>query len=79
MQALELVKDETVKDRTPSPDATLRIFEATKSRGLLIGKGGLYGNTVRIAPPLNIVRTDIEEALRILDDAFATIEPHRPA
>jgi len=28
---------------------------------------------------LNIVRTDIEEALRILDDAFATIEPHRPA
>jgi alanine-glyoxylate transaminase/(R)-3-amino-2-methylpropionate-pyruvate transaminase len=79
MQALELVKDETAKDRTPSPDATLRIFEATKSRGLLIGKGGLYGNTLRIAPPLNIVRTDIEEALRILDEAFATIEPPRPA
>jgi alanine-glyoxylate transaminase/(R)-3-amino-2-methylpropionate-pyruvate transaminase len=75
MQALELVKDETVKDRTPSPQATLRLFEATKQRGLLIGKGGLYGNTVRIAPPLNVGKADIEEALKILDDSFATVEP----
>jgi 4-aminobutyrate aminotransferase-like enzyme len=71
MQALELVKDETAKDRTPAPQATLHLFEETKKRGLLIGKGGLYGNTVRIAPPLNIGKTDVEEALRILDDAFA--------
>ena len=71
MQALELVVDETAKDRTPSPQATLRLFEETKARGLLIGKGGLYGNTVRIAPPLNIGKADVEEALRILDDAFA--------
>jgi alanine-glyoxylate transaminase/(R)-3-amino-2-methylpropionate-pyruvate transaminase len=75
MQALELVKDETAKDRTPSPEATLRIFEETKSRGLLIGKGGLYGNTVRIAPPLNVTRADVEEAIGILDRSFAAIEP----
>jgi alanine-glyoxylate transaminase/(R)-3-amino-2-methylpropionate-pyruvate transaminase len=75
MQALELVKDETVKDRTPSPQATVRLFEATKQRGLLIGKGGLYGNTVRIAPPLNVGKSDVEEALKILDDSFATVEP----
>ena len=73
MQALELVKDETVKDRTPAPDTTLRLFEETKRRGLLIGKGGLYGNTVRIAPPLNIGRADIEEALRILDQSFGAL------
>jgi alanine-glyoxylate transaminase / (R)-3-amino-2-methylpropionate-pyruvate transaminase len=71
MQALELVKDETAKDRTPAPQATQRLFEETKVRGLLIGKGGLYGNTVRIAPPLNIGKADVEEALGILDDAFA--------
>ena len=71
MQALELVEDETVKNRTPAPQATLRLFEATKARGLLIGKGGLYGNTVRIAPPLNIGKADVVEALRILDDSFA--------
>jgi 4-aminobutyrate aminotransferase-like enzyme len=74
MQALELVKDETAKDRTPAPQATARLFEETKKRGLLIGKGGLYGNTVRIAPPLNIGKADVEEALRILGDSFAAAQ-----
>jgi 4-aminobutyrate aminotransferase-like enzyme len=74
MRALELVKDETAKDRTPAPDATLRLFEATKKRGLLIGKGGLYGNTVRLAPALNIGKSDVDEALRILDESFAAIQ-----
>jgi alanine-glyoxylate transaminase / (R)-3-amino-2-methylpropionate-pyruvate transaminase len=71
MQGLELVKDETIKDRTPAPDAANRLFEETKKRGLLIGKGGLYNNTIRIAPALNIGKADIEEALKILDQSFA--------
>jgi 4-aminobutyrate aminotransferase-like enzyme len=70
MQGLELVKDETAKDRTPAPDAATRLFEETKKRGLLIGKGGLYNNTIRIAPALNIAKADVEEALRILDQSF---------
>jgi 4-aminobutyrate aminotransferase-like enzyme len=70
MQALELVVDEEGGDRTPSPKATLRLFEETKKRGLLIGKGGLYGNTVRIAPALNIGKDEIEEGLRILGESF---------
>lgn len=74
MQALELVKDETAKDRTPAPETTLRLFEETKARGLLIGKGGLYGNTVRIAPPLNIGKSDVAEALKILDESFASMK-----
>lgn len=71
MQALELVVDETAGDRTPAADKTLRLFEETKTRGLLIGKGGLYGNTIRIAPALNVGKAEIEEALRILDESFA--------
>jgi 4-aminobutyrate aminotransferase-like enzyme len=71
MQALELVKDEKAKDRTPDPTATARLFEETKKKGLLIGRGGLYGNVVRIAPPLNVTRAELEEGLRALDDAFA--------
>lgn len=71
MQALELVVDETAGDRTPAADKTLRLFEETKARGLLIGKGGLYGNTVRIAPALNVGKAEIEEALRILGESFA--------
>jgi 4-aminobutyrate aminotransferase-like enzyme len=70
MQGLELVRDETAKDRTPAPEAANRFFEETKKRGLLIGKGGLFNNTIRIAPPLNVGKADVEEALRIMDQAF---------
>jgi 4-aminobutyrate aminotransferase-like enzyme len=71
MQALELVKDETAKDRTPDPASTSRLFEETRRRGLLIGRGGLWGNVVRIAPALNVTRSDIEEGLKLLEDSFA--------
>ena len=74
MQAIELVKDETAKDRTPAPETAIRLFEETKTRGLLIGKGGLYGNTIRIAPALNIGKADIEEALKILDQSFTAMQ-----
>ena len=73
MQALELVEDETVKNRTPNPKATGALFEETKKRNLLIGKGGLYGNTIRIAPPLNITKPEVDEALKILDESFAAM------
>jgi len=74
MQALELVLDETAGDRTPDPRATARLFEETRRRGLLIGKGGLHGNTLRIAPPLSVGKAEIDEALQILGDAFEALE-----
>ncbi len=73
MQAIELVVDETGGDRTPNPDATVQLMEETKQRGLLVGRGGLYGNAIRIAPPLNIRKGEIEEAIQILDKAFAAL------
>jgi alanine-glyoxylate transaminase / (R)-3-amino-2-methylpropionate-pyruvate transaminase len=74
MQGMELVKDETAGDRTPEPQAALRLFEETKKRGLLIGKGGLYGNVIRIAPALNIGKADIQEGLRIFDESFTAMQ-----
>lgn len=74
MQGLELVVDETAGDRTPAPAAAVRLFEETKKRGLLIGKGGLYGNVIRIAPALNIGKADIAEGLRIIDESFAGMQ-----
>lgn len=71
MQAIELVKDETAKDRTPDAVSTSRLFEETKKRNLLIGRGGLWGNVVRIAPPLNVTKSEMEEALKALDESFA--------
>lgn len=73
MQALEFVVDESARDRTPNAAFVTRLFEETKKRKLLIGRGGLYGNITRIAPALNVGRADIEEALRILDESLAAI------
>ena len=71
MQAMEFVVDETAGDRTPNTQLMARLFEATKTRGLLIGKGGRWGNALRIAPPMMVSADQIDQALTILDDAFA--------
>jgi 4-aminobutyrate aminotransferase-like enzyme len=65
MQALELVEDRQTK--APAVRATNELLEATRRQGLLIGKGGTYGNVIRISPPLNISRSDIDEFARLLD------------
>ena len=70
MQAIELVVDETIRDRTPEKGLTGRIFEETRKRGLLIGKSGLDGNVFRVAPALNVGRSDVEEALAIIRESF---------
>jgi 4-aminobutyrate aminotransferase len=71
MQALELVEDRTTKQ--PSPAGTNAIMEEARKCGLLIGKGGFYGNVIRMSPPLNISKADVDEAVRILDESFAAI------
>ena len=73
MQAMELVEDEPNGDRTPNAVATMKLFEETKKRGLLIGKGGLYGNVFRIAPPMSVNESQIKDALKIIDDSFAVV------
>ena len=73
MQGLELVQDETTGDRTPNVTAVAQVFEETRKRGLLVGRGGLYGNVLRLAPPLTITAAEVEEALRILEESFAAI------
>jgi len=74
MQGVELVKDETASDRTPQPQATNALLEESRKRGLLIGKGGLYGNVLRIAPPLVVTAAEVDEALGALDESFTAIE-----
>lgn len=69
MQAMELVVDEVAGDRTPNPQATARLFEAARAEGLLIGKGGRWGNVFRIAPPMLISETEIDEGLAALGRA----------
>jgi 4-aminobutyrate aminotransferase-like enzyme len=71
MQGLELVKDRKTKE--PAPEATIQLLERTRENGLLVGKGGLYGNVIRLSPMLNISKADVDEAIRILDKSFGEV------
>ena len=54
----------------PDTHRTGRILEEAKNEGLLIGKGGLYGNVLRIAPPLSVTEDECEEGLTMLEAAI---------
>ncbi|MDZ4802045.1 MAG: aspartate aminotransferase family protein [Bryobacteraceae bacterium] len=71
MQAIELVEDRTSKK--PAAAATLAVMEAARENRILIGKGGLYGNVLRITPPLNISKSDVDEFLRLLDRSLGSL------
>lgn len=69
MQGIELVKDRETKE--PAPEAVLKVFEETKRQGVLIGKGGLYGNVIRTGMMLNSTKDNVDELVRALDAGFA--------
>jgi 4-aminobutyrate aminotransferase len=71
MQGIEMVTDR--KSKEPAADAVAQLFEETKTRGMLIGKGGLHGNVIRISPPLTVTKDSIENALDILDESLARV------
>jgi 4-aminobutyrate aminotransferase len=59
-------------DGTPRPEAAARVLNKARENGLLIGKGGLHGNVLRLAPPLTLTEDEADEALEKLTDAIAT-------
>ncbi|POX36357.1 aspartate aminotransferase family protein [Streptomyces sp. Ru73] len=67
MIGIELVEPGTGE---PSPRAAAAVTEAARERGLLIGKGGLNGAALRIAPPLSLTVAEAEEGAGLLDDAL---------
>ena len=68
MLGVELVKDRVTKE--PASTETADIVEKAKDRGLLIGKGGLYGNVIRIKPPMCITKADCDFMVDCLDDCL---------
>lgn len=77
MQALELVEDR--ESRTPAPEAISALMEAARENRLLIGKGGLYGNVIRISPPLNISKSDVDDFAQRLEASLQRVEQERSA
>jgi 4-aminobutyrate aminotransferase len=69
LQGIELVKDRQNKE--PATELVNQALERLRANGMIVGKGGLYGNVIRMSPPLNISQADIDAALKILDKSLA--------
>ncbi len=69
LQGLELVRDRKTKE--PAPQETAMVMEAARENRLLIGKGGLYGNVLRVSPPMNVSRADVDQFLSLMDHSLA--------
>jgi 4-aminobutyrate aminotransferase-like enzyme len=69
MQGIELVKNRETKE--PAPQAVATVFEETKRRHVLVGKGGLYGNVIRTGLMLNSSKDLVDEMISALDAGFA--------
>ena len=75
LYGLELVLDETEGDRTPDPALCSRLHASCQREGLIVGKGGTYGNVLRLSPPLTIGAGDTLAAVEILERALRSCTP----
>lgn len=71
MTGIELVKDRATKE--PATAECLEVFERAKDLGLLMGKGGLAANTLRIKPPLCLTKEDTAFVIEVLDTALSAL------
>ncbi|HID07848.1 MAG TPA: aminotransferase class III-fold pyridoxal phosphate-dependent enzyme [Armatimonadetes bacterium] len=70
---MEIVTDKASK--TPAPELTKRIIERAFHRGLLlIAPIGMFGNVIRIAPPLVISEELADEGVRILSEVITELD-----
>ncbi len=77
MIGVELVKDRTTKE--PAKAECAEILELTRELGLLVGKGGYWGQTIRIKPSLCLTMADADFLLEVLDAAFTRLQSKGPA
>lgn len=71
MLGMEFVEDSS--SLAPNGPATAQVHEAAKNRGLILGKGGLHGNVLRIKPPMCITRGDCDFAIDVLDRVIGEV------
>jgi len=71
MLGIELVKDRITKE--PAKSECAQVLETCKDLGLLLGKGGLHGSVIRIAPPMCLNQADADFMLEVFDAAFAKL------
>ena len=70
MQAVEVTVPGTIE---PDAERAGELLEGCKRRGLLVGKGGLYGNAIRVTPMLDVTEEEIDEGIAAILEAIAEI------
>ncbi len=70
MQAIECVQPGSVE---PNATAATQLIEVCKDQGLLVGKGGLYGNVIRLTPMLNVSKEEMNEGCEIIISALNSV------
>jgi 4-aminobutyrate aminotransferase len=71
MVAIEMVRP---GGRDPNPEAAAAVLEAMRTRGVLVGRGGLGGNVLRISPPLSVSAAEIDRVASALEDSLAEVD-----
>jgi alanine-glyoxylate transaminase/(R)-3-amino-2-methylpropionate-pyruvate transaminase len=71
MLGIEMVKDRTTKE--PATAECAAVLESARDMGLLLGKGGLRGQTIRFAPPMCLTAADADFLLEVLDESFSRL------
>jgi alanine-glyoxylate transaminase / (R)-3-amino-2-methylpropionate-pyruvate transaminase len=71
MLGIEMVKDRVTKE--PASAGCAAVLESARDMGLLIGKGGLWGQTIRFAPPMCINHPDADFLIEVLDASFSAL------
>ena len=71
MLGVEMVKDRTTKE--PAKAECAAVLEHAREMGLLLGKGGLWGQTIRFAPPMCITEADADFIVDVFDAAFGKL------
>ena len=72
VMGMEFVKDKQAKE--PAPELIRKMIDACAAKGLLVGSVGLYGNVLRVAPPLVITREQADESLAIMGDVLDSLQ-----
>lgn len=61
------------KNKTPLTQETMRVVEMAKDDGVVIGKGGMYGNVIRIKPPLTITKENVDTMLKVVKKGLESL------
>ena len=72
VMGVELVKDKASKE--PAPELTKKMIDVAAQNGLLVGSVGIFGNVIRVAPPLVITEAEAHESLDIFEKSLGQLQ-----